>query len=65
MLLLYLLITPHRPRHFRFTSSLDDVALFSAIRVVAVFLAYLWGAGRQHHRWAAALTRSCWLLQAA
>ena len=65
MLLLYLLITPHRPRHFRFTSSLDDVALFSAIRVVAVFLAYLWGAGRKHHRWAACLTMSCWLLQAA
>ena len=51
MLLLYLLLTPHHPSHFRFTSSLDDVALFSFIRFVAVICAYLWGSGRSYHRY--------------
>ena len=50
MLLLYLLLTPHRPSHYRLTSSLDDVALFSLLRAAAVALAYLFGAGRLYHR---------------
>lgn len=53
MLLFYLVLTPHRPKHYLMTSSLDDVVLFSLLRAAAVAVAYLFGAGRLHHMWVA------------
>ena len=50
MLLLYLVLTPHRPKQYRLTSSLDDIVAFSLLRAAAVALAYLFGAGRLYHK---------------
>ena len=58
MLLIYGLFMPHAllmrrsmaGYHFGFRRSLEDVLLFSLLRVVAVAIAYCTGSGRQCQR---------------